>query len=432
LLLFGNAFVHRPGYATSRTGVEVTEGGSIKLLGQVCPEAEAVISSKFAGQLESIFVEVSDHVKTGQIIAQLETEALQIQLRQAEADLQSAQANGEKSRATAEAEAEARYKSALATVKRLEMTLLQAQIDAQLKPIEVQTAIQKSKAQLRLAQAKLAIAKAGPRQQQIERARVQLEDAKRNYQQQVILKKEDFTPQEQVDSAKSAYELAQAEFDLLMEGSRPEEIEIAQSEVEAAKATLALNEANMKGLPITQARLQSIKVEIDEAKAKLHLAEIETNQALWQTDLILAEANVAKAQAAVDLAKKQLADASIRSPIDGIVTTSEFHPGAMIAPNAKLFTVVDMRWVRIYTHLLEEHIPFVTQGSQAQVRHRLYPDDVFEGMVVHVSPIMEGISQTVEIVIRVENQKAKLKLGMLVQMLINPKNASDEIISVVP
>ena len=53
--------------------------------------AEIDIAAKNGGRVERILVREGDFVTTGQLVARMETEALQAQLRQAEAQLQEAE-----------------------------------------------------------------------------------------------------------------------------------------------------------------------------------------------------------------------------------------------------------------------------------------------------------------------------------------------------
>lgn len=416
-LLFSFVFVHFPFYAVGQVLEASISVDTIVVSGHVRPEAEVEIMSRAVGQIKSIHVGVGDAVKIGQALAQLETKELEIQVRQSKADLQSAQATLAKVRATAEAEARARYASARANLKRLEMALIQAEIDAKLKTVQTETAIKRSEAHLRSFQARLKLAKAGARAQQIEQARAQLEDAKRNYERKVALQKETFASEEEVDHTRLQYDLARAQLELLLEGSRPEDIEIAASDVESAQATLAYDRA--KGLrldEVVQSSLEAAGAQVKQATAKLLAAEIAKDMALWKEDLSLVEANFTRAQAVLALSEKRLADASLRSPIDGIIAAREFDQGDTITPTSVLFSVVNMQRVDIRANIFEQDIPAVRKSSQARVISSLYPNKVFEGTVINVSPIMDSKSQTAEIIVRVDNHKLKLKPGMLVRI----------------
>lgn len=420
--LLGLAIAHFSTWTVSEAVGESADENPIVVSGNVRAQAEVEIMSQVAGRLEAIHVNVGAQVTKGQALAQLETEELKIQVRQAEAELRSAQATLDQVGATAEAEAKVKYAGSFANLKKLEMALIQAEIDAKLKAVQTETAIRRSEAHLRATQAKLKLAKSGARVQQIESARAQLEDAKRTYERKIALQKEEFASEEQVDTAKLQYDLAKAQLELLLEGSRPEDIEIAESDVDAAQAVLALYRANAMQLEVARASLESAEAQVEEARASLKMAEIVKNASLWKKDLILAEANVAKAQAMLQLAQKKLNDASIRSPIDGVIVGREFDQGATITPTSVLFTVADMRHVHIRANILEGDIPSVKKGGIAQVISNLYPNEIFEGLVTNISPIMDGKSQTAEIVVRVDNPEAKLKPGMLVRIRI-PRNS---------
>jgi len=59
----------------------------VQLVGSLRPIAEVVVMSKIAGRVESVFVDVGDPVKAGQLLTQVEDREIQQQIKQAEAVL---------------------------------------------------------------------------------------------------------------------------------------------------------------------------------------------------------------------------------------------------------------------------------------------------------------------------------------------------------
>ena len=139
--------------------------------GNIRPMRQIIIVSKVStpGRLVSYDVDVGDSVKKGQIIAQVETEDLVTQVQQAEADVQSTKANLDNAQVLAEFNMQAQYAQAVANVKRLEVSLLKAEIEVEVHEVQAKTTVKISKAHLRLAEARLEVAKAKYRPEEIQR-----------------------------------------------------------------------------------------------------------------------------------------------------------------------------------------------------------------------------------------------------------------------
>jgi HlyD family secretion protein len=88
-------FPPAPAAAAIRTA-SVTRGtvrSSVTGTGSVVPATQVNVGFRSAGQLTEVDVKVGDHVSKGQVLARIDTRALQIALDQANANLQTAQAN---------------------------------------------------------------------------------------------------------------------------------------------------------------------------------------------------------------------------------------------------------------------------------------------------------------------------------------------------
>ncbi|HWR42659.1 HlyD family secretion protein [Sporomusa sp.] len=126
------------------------------------------------------------------------------------------------------------------------------QVIAKLDSKELEAQVAQARANLTAAQAKLAGIKAGNRPQQVaqaeagaEQAAANLENAQKMYERSDTLYKEGAISAQQLDSARTALSVAQAQYhaagqslSLTAEGARPEDIQAAAAQVEQAAAVL--------------------------------------------------------------------------------------------------------------------------------------------------------------------------------------------------
>jgi cobalt-zinc-cadmium efflux system membrane fusion protein len=118
-----------------------------------------------------------------------------------------------------------------------------------------------------------------------------------------------------------------------------------------------------------------------------------------------------------DLARKQLANAYIKSPIKGIVSRRHLDEGSMVNPAAPLFELVDMDEVHAHVDVLESDLSKIHLGDVAWI-HVSALDEPVESCVTSISPTVDEISRTAQVEITVKNPEYMLKPGMFAQVLI--------------
>jgi HlyD family secretion protein len=113
-------------------------------------------------------------------------------------------------------------------------------------------------------------------------------------------------------------------------------------------------------------------------------------------DIAQAEAQLRGTKAQLDLLRKQLADAELKSPENGIIRSRLMEPGEMASPTRPVFSlaVLDPKWVRAYVS--EARLGHVRIGMDAKVRVDSFPGRDLEGWVGFISPVAEFTPKTVQ------------------------------------
>jgi len=102
----------------------------------------------------------------------------------------------------------------------------------------------------------------------------------------------------------------------------------------------------------------------------------------------------------------------VKSTINGIVKEVMIEIGAYITPQVPLFQIIDMDTVEVVVHVPERDIYRVKRGLEAQVHIISYSDRTFKGRVELLSPVVDPVSRSREVRIRIKNQSHMLKPGM--------------------
>ena len=125
-------------------------------------------------------------------------------------------------------------------------------------------------------------------------------------------------------------------------------------------------------------------------------------------------AAAARAAAATD--ETNLSKASIRSPIDGIVTEKKALQGMRFMPGEALYQIADLSSIWVIADVFEQDIGLIKAGAKVQIRINAYPDKTFSGALTYVYPTLSTETRTVPVRIELANPGNLLKPGMFAEV----------------
>jgi membrane fusion protein (multidrug efflux system) len=102
----------------------------------------------------------------------------------------------------------------------------------------------------------------------------------------------------------------------------------------------------------------------------------------------------------------------VESTITGVVEEVLAERGEYITPTVPLFRVIDMDVVEVVVRIPERDIERVKRGLSAEVGVVSYPGRTFRGRVERLSPVVDPLSRSREVRIRIDNADHALKPGM--------------------
>ncbi|HEV7250070.1 MAG TPA: efflux RND transporter periplasmic adaptor subunit [Shinella sp.] len=136
-----------------------------------------------------------------------------------------------------------------------------------------------------------------------------------------------------------------------------------------------------------------------------------------------AAAELRAAEAQVALLRAQLADTELKAPVDAVVRSRLIEPGEMASPTRAAFSLatISPKWVRAYVS--EAQLGLIRMGMKADVRVDSFPGRPFAGWIGFVSSVAEFTPKTVqtedlrtslvfEVRVFVEDPDNGLRLGM--------------------
>lgn len=197
--------------------------------------------------------------------------------------------------------------------------------------------------------------------------------------------------------------------------------------VKAGQILLELDPALM------QAQLQQSLANVANAEAQLELAtanearmrglfaqEYVTHQELDQAVQALksARAQLALAQAQSDRDRTNLSNTIIKSPVSGVVVSRMVDTGQTVAASLQaptLFTIAqDLSKMQIDTSYAEADVGAIHVGQPATFRVDAFPNRMFKGVVhqVRINPTTQQNVVTYDVVVSVNNADLQLMPGM--------------------
>lgn len=166
------------------------------------------------------------------------------------------------------------------------------------------------------------------------------------------------------------------------------------------------------------------KAQLQQAQLQLHNAEVELSRlkALYEAgglsksdlDAIELQYNVAKTQ--VD---NLIENTTLLSPIDGVITARNYDAGDMYAMSAPIFTVEQIKPVKLLVGVSESDYTKVKKGDRVSIKAEAFPDLTFDGRIERIYPTIDPSTRTFNVEVVVPNNYSTLRPGMFARVTIN-------------
>jgi HlyD family secretion protein len=307
-------------FVLKRDTIEAT----VSATGSIAPKAEVTLTFESGGKVEEIFAEKGQMVKAGDPLAKLETASLELQVAQAQATLA-------------------------------------------LNEAKLQQAMKKADAE------------------DIVAAEAELVSAKANYEKVKVGPTEDelIVAKADMEKAAIAVQKAQAEYDEVAwipgVSALPQAAALQQASIDYERAKA--NYQQIAQSP-TESELKSAWAQV--VQAQTHLDKLKRNPE--PEDIAIAQAQVDQAQAQLEEAQLKLGKAAITAPFDGVVTSLGAEVGEMISSNTPMVVLMDVSNFHIDVEIDEIDISQIEVGQKVLITLDALPDEEIAGHVEAIDP----------------------------------------------
>lgn len=237
----------------------------------------------------------------------------------------------------------------------------------------------------------------------------------------------------QIRQAEAQRAAQQAIVEALRLGTRPELVAQAQANLAIAQVRVAEarryfdRQTLLRNSAVVSAQIvDKAQSELDTAEAQVVVAQTAVDLALAgprQQEIDQAEAQRDAIDAQIELLKIQLADSSLRAPVDAVVRSRLMEPGEMASAATPVFqlAVPSPKWLRGYVS--GGQLGTIKTGMAAQIFADGSEDQWLAGQLTFISSVAEFTPRTVqteelrsslvyEVRFLVDDQDDRLRLGM--------------------
>jgi len=404
--------------------VQVTRGDITSLLvypGELRPKVGAIVASRVAGRIERMLVEPGATVRQGDVLAELDRSALEVQAVQAQAALAAAEARLATLKAggdlDAQAEADASLRAAKARLASLETAppseaipaLAQAARGARSRLAEIEggraTAIASADSRLFAARQQLdaALLARPATDATLAASTIAAPSAS-----PVPVAQAQPPTSIEVEEARRAVQEPQQEVARARQPASADELAAARQQLAEAEDALLLAR-----WPVGPSDLDEARANVEAAEARLRRAGQPSSDAAVKAG----ESAVQYAGAAIELARLQLREATLASPINGIVAETHQQQGATIGVGVPVVTIQPPDY-EMAVAVDERQLGQVSPGQNVSVLVDVYAGESFTGTVRSISPSVDPRTRTVSARVDVQDPRSKLKSGLLAQVAV--------------
>ncbi|HVN26808.1 MAG TPA: efflux RND transporter periplasmic adaptor subunit [Candidatus Paceibacterota bacterium] len=437
LVAYGALRSQAPHYQTiSVKRGSITE--TVSVTGNTTPETSLDLGFQSAGTIAEVDHAVGDRVSAGELIARLDTSDLQAQLAQAQANVDAQQAQLANLQAGAQ---QADIQASQATLNGGEQTLANLYGNASnvlsaayaSSNDAVRTQLQGFFANAEMSNPQLVFSVTNSATFNAVNAARLAASTELNAWQKELQGLSSASPSSTIDAAfvNASGHLATIKNLLgLVSNALTQQVNLSTSTIASYNTllTAATTEVNTANTNVTAAAQniasQKITVRQLQAQLDLKLAGATPQQIAAQ------QAQVEQAQANAKSVQVKIAQGSLVSPINGVITVQNAKVGQVVTPGTSLVSVISDGNLEVDAEVPETDIGKIAVGNPVTMTFDAFQGETFNGKVFFIDPAQTVNSGVVDYKVKVSFDKAdpRLKSGLTADLTIDTKTDNDVLI----
>jgi len=245
------------------------------------------------------------------------------------------------------------------------------------------------------------------------------------------LDSDDYRQRVRIDEATDR--VRQANLDLVLAGTRQQELKASEQTTLDAKADLAekkidydraqslfsKDEASAQDRDLAETALKRAQATFEAASQRYN----EAVEGSRKEDIEIARASLREAHTNLGMSRVNLGYTTLRAPSAGVITVRQAELGEVMVPGTPVVTLADLDHIWLRAYLAETDLGRIHWGQDANITTDTYPGKLYRGRVSFISSNAEFTPKSVQtyrervtlvyrIKIDIENPNHELKPGM--------------------
>ena len=345
---------------TARRGTFVS---TTDYTGHLQPNAEVNIFANVPGKIISFDAKVGQSVAKGDVLAQSDPQEAALAVIRAESALSSAQSQLTTTEASAQARVESQLANAQETLMAAQGTLVETKSLAEMR---IRNQLTQAETTYQSAIASVERSKTNA-QQSLERAKTELDKNQLDYERTKALHEKQHVSDSNLEAAERSFKVSQTRYQEAVVTAEQFKEGATHPSVEKAKAELGVAQKIVESRG-WEREIASAESDVNQAQASLNTAQKLVEAKSWEREIEIAKAAVKQATEQLKLAQEQLNDATIKSPITGVIATQHLSVGdyAQIVSSSlakPVFTVVAVDVLKAEWNMPDGDARRITNGD---------------------------------------------------------------------
>jgi HlyD family secretion protein len=144
-------------------------------------------------------------------------------------------------------------------------------------------------------------------------------------------------------------------------------------------------------------------------------------------DIQAAEADVQRRRALLELARNRFNYTVVRSPIEGVVLERYVTPGTYIpAGNPRIVSLYDPKDLQVRVDVRQENIAAVFVGQEVEVFTDVEPGRAYTGTVIRIEPLADFKKNTIQVKVKLHDPSEKLYPEMIARIRFMRKDNDED------
>lgn len=334
--------------------------------GYLQARAEVKVYANISGKIMKLNTKAGQKVAKGDVLAQSSAREASIAAIKAEVTLSVAKSQ----LTTTEANAQTRVQTQLVTAKEA-VAEAEAKLEEtkSLAEMRIRNQLVQAESTLKVAESNLERAKVSS-EQGLERAKTEFAKTTSDHERNKELHTKELISDSDFEASETRYKLGKSRYEEAVASANQFKDGSAQLAVEKAQAELVIAQkiVESKGW---EREIAAAQAKITQAKANLVTAQKLVEAKAWEREIAIAKSAVSEAEEQLKLAREQVNDAVITSPIDGVISQRHLELGdyakTAAASGQPVFTVVAIDVIKAVWSVPVNDISQIKNGNMVLI-----------------------------------------------------------------